>query len=275
MGKFLAIAILAAIIIIGIVVASIMGFRTVEPGQIGILTVFGKADPVELEQGMHIINPFTSQIIIQDISVLKAEAKASAASKDLQDVSTVVALNYHIDPTNASELYQKFRGHHEEIYIAPAIQETVKQITAKFNAAELITKRELVKQEIQSSIDKRLEPYNIKIDALSITQFNFSPDFNKAIEDKVKAEQILKRIAIEAQQKITAAEGQKNSTILVSEGQAQSIKNIENAIANSPNYLQWFEIDKWNGVVPRVQAGDSSNGISLILPQEMLTNTTK
>ena len=220
-----AVIVLAAIIIIGIIVLTIMGFRTVNPGEAGILVTFGNADMVERGQGMHIVNPFGQKMEIVDVSTQKIEAKAGSASKDLQDVSTTIAINFHIDPTNAAELYSQFKGQFVDRIITPAIQEIVKQTTAQYTAAELITKRDAVKTTIADSLSKRLAQYKVTVDAVSITQFDFSAGFNKAIEEKVKAaqeaqraENVLTRIQIEAQQKIATAEGDKNSTVLSAEG---------------------------------------------------------
>ena len=46
----------------------------------------------------------------------------------------------------------------------PAIQESVKQVTARFNAEELITNRETVKNQIEEQIKARLAPYNVVVD---------------------------------------------------------------------------------------------------------------
>jgi prohibitin 2 len=155
----------------------------------------------------------------------------------------------------------------------PAIQESVKQVTARFNAEELITNRETVKNQIEEQIKSRLAPYNVVVDALSITEFAFSPQFTRAVEAKVEAQQRalqaqneLRRIQIEAQQNeaqaigeqkanIARAEGIKQSNVLQAEGEAQAITLIDQQLRNNPTYLEWLKATKWDGVLPLVTGG--------------------
>jgi regulator of protease activity HflC (stomatin/prohibitin superfamily) len=157
--------------------------------------------------------------------------------------------------------------------ISPAIQESVKQVTARFNAEELITKRETVKTEIEQQIKQRLAAYNVLVETISITEFKFSEQFTKAVEAKVEAEQRalqanneLKRIVIEAQQaeakaigeqkaNVARAEGLRQANILEAEGEAAAIKIIDEQLRNNPNYLEWLKTQQWDGVLPLVTGG--------------------
>jgi regulator of protease activity HflC (stomatin/prohibitin superfamily) len=158
----------------------------------------------------------------------------------------------------------------------PAIQESVKQVTARFNAEELITKRETVKNQIEEQIKARLAPYNIIVDAISITEFQFSQQFRTAVEAKVEAQQRalqaqneLRRIQIEAQQNeakaigeqkanVARAEGIKQSNVLQAEGEAQAITIIDQQLRNNPTYLEWLKSTKWDGKLPLVTGGGGS-----------------
>jgi len=75
-----------------------------------------------------------------------------AASKDLQDAKTKIALNYHIDSNVVNVLYRDIGMDYQTRIIIPAIHEVVKASTAKYNADELITQRETVKDLIQSGL---------------------------------------------------------------------------------------------------------------------------
>jgi regulator of protease activity HflC (stomatin/prohibitin superfamily) len=197
----------------------------------------------------------------------------TSASKDLQDVSTQVALNYHLNPDKAQVVYQQLGFDYANRVIIPAIQESVKQVTARFNAEELITKRETVKNQIEEQITARLAAYNIMADAVSITDFQFSQLFKSAVEAKVAAQQRalqaqneLRRIQIEAQQNeaqaigeqkanIARAEGIKQSNVLQAEGEAQAITIIDKQLRNNPTYLEWLKSTRWDGKLPLVTGG--------------------
>ncbi|HYZ58055.1 MAG TPA: prohibitin family protein [Nitrososphaeraceae archaeon] len=266
-------------IIVGIIVISIIAVssvRVVDAGNRGILVQFGNVDTdVSLDEGLHFVVPFRDNVVQMEVRTQKIVESATSASKDLQDVSTQVALNYHVNPDRAQVLYQQLGPDYANRVIVPAIQESVKQVTARFNAEELITNRETVKNQIEEQIKARLAPYNVVVDALSITEFAFSQQFTTAVESKVEAQQRalqaqneLRRIQIEAQQNeakaigeqkanIARAEGIKQSNVLQAEGEAQAITIIDQQLRNNPTYLEWLKATKWDGVLPLVTGGGS------------------
>jgi prohibitin 2 len=266
-------------IIVGIIVISVIAVssvRVVDAGNRGILVQFGNVDTdVSLDEGLHFVVPFRDNVVQMEVRTQKIVESATSASKDLQDVSTQVALNYHVNPDRAQVLYQQLGPDYANRVIVPAIQESVKQVTARFNAEELITNRETVKNQIEEQIKARLAPYNVVVDALSITEFAFSQQFTTAVESKVEAQQRalqaqneLRRIQIEAQQNeaqaigeqkanIAKAEGIKQSNVLQAEGEAQAITIIDQQLRNNPTYLEWLKATKWDGVLPLVTGGGS------------------
>jgi prohibitin 2 len=266
-------------VIIGIIIISVVAIssvRIVDAGNRGVLVQFGNvATDSSLDEGIHFVIPFRDNVVQLEVRTQKIVESATSASKDLQDVSTQVALNYHVNPDRAQVLYQQLGPDYANRVIVPAIQESVKQVTARFNAEELITKRETVKNQIEEQITARLGGYNIVVDALSITEFQFSPQFTAAVEAKVEAQQRalqaqneLRRIQIEAQQNeaqaigeqkanIARAEGIKQSNVLQAEGEAQAITLIDEQLRNNPTYLEWLKATKWDGVLPLVTGGGS------------------
>jgi prohibitin 2 len=271
-------------IIMGIIIISIIAVssvRIVDAGNRGVLVQFGNVDTdASLDEGLHFVVPFRDNVVQMEVRTQKIVESATSASKDLQDVSTQVALNYHINPDRAQVVYQQLGFEYPTRVITPAIQESVKQVTARFNAEELITKRETVKNQITDQITARLAAYNIIVDAVSITDFQFSQLFKSAVEAKVAAQQRalqaqneLRRIQIEAQQNeaqaigeqkanIARAEGVKQSNVLQAEGEAQAITIIDEQLRNNPTYLEWLKTTRWDGVLPLVTGGAGSQGVT-------------
>jgi prohibitin 2 len=241
-------------IIVVIIVAwlAVAGFRTVGAGTRGVLIHYGQVDEsVIMQEGMHIINPISDNIISMDIRTLADAQQATAASADLQDVTTQLTINYHLDQNFVNIVYEKLGPAYADSIITPAIQETVKAVSAKFTASQLVTERDMVKQQIQNAISTRLAQYHIIVDAVSITNFQFSPTFTQAIEAKVvavqqaeKATNELVTVKIEAQKAVAQANGT-----------AQSIGLVEKQLANSPHYIQYLQTTKWDGVLPKVTGG--------------------
>ncbi|MBI2545469.1 MAG: prohibitin family protein [Candidatus Aenigmarchaeota archaeon] len=234
---------------VGIVVILILFLNTIiiiGPGQRGVLLEFGRVTGEVYGEGLHIIVPLVNSVPIMDVRTQKYQADSTAASKDLQDTHTQVALNYHLDPKKVNEIYQTLGPSYAERYIAPAIQEVVKASTAKFNAEELITQRPIVKDAIEEGLKERLNQRGIIVETLSITDFKFSPQFTESIESKVTAQQLalkaendLKRIKIEAQQAIEK-----------SKGEAEAIRIINEELEKSPKYIEFLATQKWDGKLP-------------------------
>jgi regulator of protease activity HflC (stomatin/prohibitin superfamily) len=267
-------AILGIIILLFIVSASV---KIVDAGYRGVLLKFGAVDTsVALNEGIHFVTPFRDSVVQMEVRTQKTVENAASASKDLQDVTTQVALNYHLNPNSAQVVYQQLGFEYGNRVIAPAIQESVKQVTARFNAEELITMRETVKNQIEQQIKSRLAPYNILVDTISITEFQFSEQFRKAVEAKVEAQQRalqaqndLRRIEIEAQQNeakavgeqkanVARSEGIRQSNVLQAEGESQAIKIIDQQLRTSPTYLEWLKTQRWDGKLPLVTGGGSA-----------------
>ncbi|MFL6425365.1 MAG: prohibitin family protein, partial [Nitrososphaeraceae archaeon] len=180
--------ILAAIVtFIIIIVVMSQSVVIVEAGHRGVVLYLGAVENKVLGEGLHFIIPFAEQVIQLEVRTLKFQADASAASNDLQEVATVIALNYHIDPSKANLIYQQLGADYTSRIIAPTIQESVKASVAKFNAEELITKRETAKAVIAQAIRNTLSARNILVETVFITDFKFSEAFASQIEQKVVA----------------------------------------------------------------------------------------
>ena len=173
--------------VIVIIVFTIESVVRVQAGYRGVVLYLGAVEDRVLGEGVHIVTPFLEQVIQMEVRTQKFEAEASAPSKDLQEVKTVIALNYRIDPQQANKIYQLLGITYQDRVISPTIQESVKASVAKFNAEELITKRENAKDVIAQAIRTTLAANNIDVQNIFITDFQFSQSFADQIEQKVVA----------------------------------------------------------------------------------------
>jgi regulator of protease activity HflC (stomatin/prohibitin superfamily) len=244
----------------------------VDAGHRGVLLHWNAVDLTisPLDEGLHFIVPFADSVVQMEVRTLKIIKATSSASKDLQTVSTEVTVNYHPSYESIHTLYKEVGLDYENRIIQPAIEEVVKQVTANYNAEELITKRPLVKSDIEVEITKRLHEFDIQTDVVSITDFQFSSLFASAIESKVEAEQKafkaendLKRIQVEALQSEAIAQGVAKANIAQAEGEALAIRIINQALASNPFYLEWLKIQAWDGVLPLVVGQDGTPFIQI------------
>ena len=247
------------LIIIGVVIGSAVSI--VDAGYRGVLLHWNAVDVTQppLEEGLHFIVPFQDSVIPLEVRTLKYTKSTTSASQDLQTVSTEITVNYHPSPNSVNYLYKEVGLDYENRVIQPTVEEVVKQVTANYNAEELITKRPQVKADIEVEIGERLNDFNITTEIVSITDFQFSPLFAQAIEAKVEAEQKalkaendLRRIQVEAEQFEARAQGTAKGNIAEAEGEAEAIRIINEALANNPYYIEWLKTQAWDGKLPLV-----------------------
>jgi regulator of protease activity HflC (stomatin/prohibitin superfamily) len=255
------VAIPIAILLIATVLVLTRGVVIVPAGTRGVVLTWGSVTGV-LDEGLHFITPIAQTVEFMDVTIRKVETEESTASRDLQEVTTTIAVNYRIIPEFAGEVYTNLRQEYEVRVIKPNIEESIKAATAQFEAEELITKRESVKLSFKEILSERLEEYHVTILSVSIVDFQFSPEFQAAIEAKVTAAQRaleaqnkLEQIKYEAQQQVIQAEAEANATILRAIAQAQAIALIEETL--TAEYLQYLSIEKWDGVLPYFFGGET------------------
>lgn len=267
----IAAAVITIIVIIVILAESIV---IVEAGHRGVVLYLGAVENRVLGEGVHFIAPFLEQVVPMEVRTQKFQAEASAASNDLQEVQTVIAVNYRIDPTEANKIYQTLGVNYGDRVISPTIQESVKASVAKFNAEDLITKRETAKGVIANAIRSTLAANDIQTQNVFITDFKFSDAFASQIEQKVVAFQKyltelnnLRSVGVVANQSVAQAEGQARATAARAGGESQAIKIITSQLRESPEYLQWQAISKWNGQMPYALGSSGFPFFQLPLPK--------
>ncbi|MDO0825695.1 prohibitin family protein [Desulfosporosinus nitroreducens] len=244
------------IVIIVIFFTALNSFVIVNAGHRGIVLQLGAVRPVVFTEGLHFKIPFIQDVIPIDVRVQKSQSDQTAASKDLQIVTTTVAVNFHLDPNQANTLYQSVGLSYGERIVDPAIGEAVKAVTAQYTAEELISKRSEVSSKIKETLSSKLATYYMILDEINITEFKFSQEFNNAIEQKQIAEQQalkanldLQRIEIEAKQKIEQAKAEAESLRLQKQEVTAELVKLREIEA------QIKAIEKWDGKLPNVTGG--------------------
>ena len=227
-------------------------WAVVSAGQVGVVTRFGAVNRV-LDPGISLKFPIIESVHRMETRTQKEQVDAEAASKDLQDVKSQIALNYHLNGAKAVNVYQDIGEEYKDRVILPAMQEAFKATTAKFTAEDLIGKREQVKIIALDELKTRLSKYNIIVDDLNFVNFDFSTEFNAAIEAKQVAQQNLEKAKLEAATAVTQAQGQ-----------ADAQKALKDTGSLTPEYLQFITIQKWNGIMPQAIAGNSGFLINLL-----------
>ena len=209
---------------------------------------FGQVEERVLEEGLHLIIPLVNTVQKLSVRVQKQDISAEASSKDLQEVFTDVALNWHIIPEEANVIFQEIGDEKAvvERIINPAVEEVLKAVMAEYTAEEIITKRGEVKAEVDDALTTRLGSYHIKVDDISLVHVHFSERFTEAVETKQIAEQQAKRAGFVALKALKEAEAKVN----IARGEAEAQRLVRETL--NPEILEKQAIEKWNGKLPMI-----------------------
>ncbi len=245
------------IAIFGVMVVGVLLFLVLNPfayvpvGHRGIATRMGAITGQIRGEGLHFKTPLFEGNKNLEVRVQKKEVEASAASKDLQSVSSKIAVNFAVSPDKVIDLFRGVGDDYDDRIVAPAIQESVKSVTARFTAEELITKRGEVSDAILAELKTRLDPYGLPVTDLNIVDFDFSESFNSAIEAKVTAEQN----ALAARNRLEQIKYEAEQAIALAKGKAEAQRIEGEALRANPEVLQLRAIEKWMGQVPTYWGG--------------------
>ncbi len=255
------IAAVTAVIVIGSSTA------IVPAGNTGVVLTLGKVSDNIYQEGFHFKIPIIQNVEVMSNKIQVYETTATAVSKDLQSVSSSIAVNYKIGNDATADIYQKIGREYQSIILMPAVQESMKSVTAKYTAEELITERAIVGDEIKITLESKVSEYGIMIEKFNIVNFDFSSEFNSAIEAKQVAEQNLIKTETEQKQAIVIAEANAKQKKIAAEASASAKLTEANAQAEANNLLnnslseliiRYEQISKWNGELPKVMSDASS-----------------
>jgi prohibitin 2 len=254
--QFKKIIIPVIVIILIIIVIKYRPWVIVQTGTVGIKLRLGKVTGAPLPEGPHPIIPFMDHIELMNVKEQKARFDTDAASRDLQNIAATLEVNYKIDPVNADKVFKEVRQDYERIQIAPSVQEVMKSVTAQYTAEQLITQRQEVSNAIKDRLIERLHDDNIIVMKIAIVNLSFSKQYMQSIEDKqiaaqmaLKAENELRRIKIEAEQKITQAKAEAEALRLQKENISPDLLELRRIEASI------MAIKKWDGRLPTITSG--------------------
>ncbi|MBW4694961.1 MAG: prohibitin family protein [Lyngbya sp. HA4199-MV5] len=234
-------------------------FVIVNAGERGVLMTFGEVQEAVLGEGIHPVIPLVQTVQKLSVRVQSHQITAEASSKDLQDVYTDVALNWHLVPEKANVVFQRIGNESAivESIINPAVEEVLKAVMAMYTAEEIITKRGDVKTAVDRALTERLTPYDLAVDDISLVHVHFTRRFSDAVEAKQVAEQEAKRAEFVALKAVKEAEARVN----LAKGDAEAQRLLRENL--TPELLQRQAIEKWNGNLPFIVGGDGTKVLDL------------
>lgn len=184
-------------------------------------------------EGTHFLIPWLQKAIVYDVKTKPKTIATTTGSKDLQNVSLTLRVLHRPEVLKLPVIYQSLGLDYDE-RVLPAIgNEVLKSIVAQFDAAELITQREVVSARIRQELSRRANEFNIQLEDVSITHMTFGKEFTKAVEQKQIAQQDAER----AKYLVEKAEQEKRANIIRAEGEAESAETVSKALAKAGDGL--------------------------------------
>lgn len=233
-----------AVIALGCIVSTV---TSIPAGHTGVVTTFGKVSSTVLQEGLNIKAPW-QQVHKINNRITKLEVTTTAFSKDLQTVSTVLAVEYRVDKSKSYSIYKEVGENYRDVLIVPAVNEVLKAITSKYTAEESVTNRAVISDGLLTELNAKLNDIGITIADVNIIDFDFSEAYISAIENKQVAEQELLKAKTEAEKKKVDAQGEAEALKIKAQAEAEANKIISNSI--SGNLVEYKKIEKWDGKMP-------------------------
>lgn len=271
---------LIVVIIVVLLIVLFNSFSIVEEGYIGVKYRFGKIVQDNLTAGLNVHIPFIEEIREVDVREQVYAISTDAYTSDTQSVKPIeLKLNYCYDSSKLSDIIRNVGiSNVEAKLLVPNVQKIAKDAIGKVKAEQLVQSRADVTNEIQSALTEILAKDGIVVTAFAIENIYFDEAFEASIQAKVIAEQDAlkmenktKEKEEEAKQVVIAAEAEAKSKKIAAEAEAEAIKAIQQQLAQSPNYVDYFKIERWNGELPQVV----SDGVNPFVALEGSTNPTK
>ncbi|MBQ7523919.1 MAG: prohibitin family protein [Oscillospiraceae bacterium] len=244
------------VVLAALIFLAINTFVVVDAGHTGVVVTLGSVNEGVLQEGIHAKIPFVQRVVMIDNRIQKLEVNTEAFSKDLQSVTTVLAINYRVDTAKSYSIYKNIGSDFESVLIVPAVNEVLKAITAKYTAEESVTNRVLISEGLVTGLNEKLNSIGLYITDVNIIDFDFSDAFIAAIEEKQVAQQQLLKAETEKQTAITNAEAEAEAVKIRAEAEAEANRVISASLDD--RVIENKKIEKWDGKLPTVTGGAGS-----------------
>jgi prohibitin 2 len=236
---------------------------TVDAGHVSIkYSRLGGVGTQPFREGLNFMLPWFERPIIFDIRARPHTMTSLTGSKDLQMVNISLRALAKPDPSKLPEIYRTLGLDFEEKVLPSIVNEVLKSVVAQYNASSLILQRELVSRMVRSRLVERAKDFHILLDDVSITHINFSPEYEKAVEQK----QVAQQQAEKAKYLVLKAQEEKKKTIIHAEGERESASMIGDAIRSNPGFIELRKIN----VAKEVAALLSRSNNRLVLSTDSL-----
>lgn len=229
--------------------------------------------PTTLDEGLHIVIPFWQSVQLFDARLqeytmttapdegaVRRDDSLDAPTSDGQQVKVDATVLFRVDKNKVSEIWQNIGTDYINKLIRTISRSQIRMVISRYSASEIYSeKRQEAETVMTKEIADLLLPKDIIIDKVLLRAVYFSPEYSKAIEQKVIAEQLVKKAEFEVKQASQAAQAKIAEAKGLAEAQALQKSTL------TPEFLQLEAIKKWDGKLPQVTGGNNAPFINIPL----------
>jgi prohibitin 2 len=258
MPRLIAVAVLLFLALIGVSASSYV----IEPGTRGLKVTLGRTSEHFLPEGFGLKTPFVTSIVAVNIRQRTLPVRADCFSSDLQQVKIDLRVLFRVPESSVVQIYREFAGDPFDSLIAPRVQEAIKEVTALLTAEQIVKNREDIKKRTMVSAEQKIGTMLV-VEDIVVRDITLSNELEKAIEAKMVAEQQANQARFTQVQTQVEAE----TAVISAKGEAEAIRVRGEALRQSPAFLRWKIVERWNGRSPMVvPGGPEGAGAALLLP---------
>jgi len=246
-GRIIGLSLLAIILVI----AAISSITVVPAGHTGVRIVAGRVTGTA-EEGLTFRIPFVETVQRMDNRTVAMEMLTEAVTRDLQAVRMTYIVNYRLNPDASAHVFRTIGTAYESIVIRPTVEETLKDITARYTIEQLITERARVSADINAALQVAFTERGFTLERFNIVDFQFSAEFSNAIEQVRIAEQN----ALRAYQDLERSRHEAEAERVMARAQADVLRYQAQELTDTNLLAMWIE--RWNGVMPIFMTGDGA-----------------
>ena len=252
---------MAIAVVIILVVLAIIGnpISIVGVGERGVKVTLGKVSPQSYTEGVHFVTPFISKIHSMNVKTQKSNIATTVFTKDIQQARLTYVINYNLQAENAHNMYKQVGKEYRDTILIPIVEGTVKNIIGGWNASDLIANRAKATSDILFKLQEQLSDNFINVTDFQITDIDYSDTFEKAIEQKVTAEQE----ALKAKNVTVQVQEEARQKVIAAEAEAKSMAIRAQALTQNKNLVEYEAVQKWDGKLPQYLMGNSVPFVNL------------
>lgn len=213
--------IVLGVLLSGLVVTGLSSYSVIDPNERGIDVKLGQMQDDIIQPGWHWRTPFITETRKFKLEPKTYEVSFSvgadgAITKDMQTVGATVAVRYVYDESRIKDIVTLYA---KDSVIENAMKDNVKaslkETTGKYSIYDLVAHQNEITNEVANAMLTRMSNYPIAINQTTITNWDWSDDFDRQIKETANRTQQVKQAEQEAN--IAAAQAQK----LVKEAEAK------------------------------------------------------